>query len=60
VRPKPEKMVKKKELEEILASSPDLKEVEVHGDVNILEVGGGPEGTHLSQDEDGGFDKEAQ
>jgi hypothetical protein len=53
-------MVKKKELEEILASSPDLKEVEVHGDVNILEVGGGPEGTHLSQDEDGGFDKETQ
>jgi len=39
-------MVKKKELEEILASSPDL--VEVRGDVNILELAPG----HLSQDED--------
>ena len=39
-------MLKKKELEEIHASSPDL--VEVRGDVNILELAPG----HLSQDED--------
>jgi hypothetical protein len=51
VRPKPDKMVKKKELEEILASSPDLpKDVEVQGDVNILELAPG----HLSNDEEGG------
>ena len=42
----------KKEVEEILASSPDLKEIELQGDVNILE--GGP---HLSQDEDGSMNK---
>jgi hypothetical protein len=45
-------MVKKKELEEILASSPDL--VEVRGDVNILELAPG----HLSQDEDNGNNQE--
>lgn len=36
VRPKPEKMVRKELVEEILASSPELKQVEVDREVNIL------------------------